>query len=260
MSLEKKTVLITRPQEQATEFTAELLARGATAVVIPMIRITDPDSWTRCDEALRNIASYHAVVFASANGVRKFCERGRSLGMEPASWTKVKFYAVGEKTAEELRRNLLPVEAVPESFSAQALSEVFQREALRGMKILLPKGNLGHEKLAETLTRFGAKVDAVVVYKNSPPESNVLEQVRQRILRDEFDVVTFASPSAAENFARAVSPVLLTRGKAKIAVIGPTTRAAVRRLGFPVDIEAEASTTRGLVDAIERYYDQCGHE
>ncbi len=254
MSLEGKTVLITRPQEQATEFAAELLRRGASAVVIPMIRITDPESWTACDAALRNIASYDLVIFTSVNSVRRFCERGRSCGMNPALWTKTRFYAVGEKTAEEMRRNMLAVEFVPESFSAQALATAFHREELQGLKVLLPKGNLGREELEDALTGLGANVDTVIVYRNVPPESNALEEVRQRILKAEFDVVTFASPSAAENFARAVSPVLLTSGKAKVAVIGPTTRAAVRRLGFPVDIEARTSTTTGFVEALERYY------
>ncbi len=254
MSLERKTVLITRPQEQATEFAAELVRRGATAVVIPLLRITDPDDWTQCDEALRNIASYDAVMFTSANSVRKFCERWRSTGVNPAFRTKTKCYAVGEKTADEVRRNGMDVEFVPEAFSAQALAAALQREVWTGKKVLLPKGNLGREELEETLTELGANVDAVVVYKNAPPESSVLEGLRQRVLKDEFDVITFMSPSAAVNFARVVSPALLARGKAKIAVIGPTTRSAVRHLGFPVDIEASNSTSAGLVEAIERYF------
>jgi uroporphyrinogen III methyltransferase/synthase len=254
MSLERKTILITRPHEQATEFAAELVRRGATAVVIPLLRITDPDDWTPCDRALREIASYDAVMFTSANSVRKFCERGRTTGMNPAFWMKTKCYAVGEKTADELRRNAIAVEFVPETFSAQSLAATLQREVWKCKNVLLPKGNLGREELEETLKHLGANVDVIVVYKNAPPESSVLEEVRQRVMKDEFDVVTFTSPSAAAHFARVVSPALLARGKAKIAVIGPTTRSAVRRLGFPVDIEARTSTSRGLVEAIEMYF------
>jgi uroporphyrinogen-III synthase len=258
MSLEGKTVLITRPHEQATELAAELVKRGATAVVIPMMDIREPESWTACDDALHAIASYDAVMFTSGNAVRKFYERSRIVGVDLASFNKVKLYAVGEKTAAELKRNMLAVEAVPDSFSAASLAALFGRDDVSGMKILFPKGNLAKEDLETKMRELGADVHAVVVYVNAPPPASALEELRQRTLRDEFDVVTFASPSAATNFARAVSPVLLLRGKAKVAVIGPTTRAAVRRLGFPVDIEARTSTSEGLVQAIDEYFSHSG--
>jgi uroporphyrinogen-III synthase len=77
-----------------------------------------------------------------------------------------------------------------------------------------------------------------------------------RVLNGEFDVLTFASPSAAANFAALCGPDDLAgvRRRAKIAVIGPTTADAVRNAGLPVDIIAGEATAAALVRGIEEYY------
>lgn len=254
MSLTNKTVLITRQAEQAVDLVAALVRRGATAVVIPMIRIIDPERWDACDEVLRSHASFDAVAFTSANAVRQFFERARALGVSKETWANKKLYTVGEQTANEILRRGMAVEPLPESYSARALVEVLQRKDVRGLRIVLPKGNLGKEDLMQALKEMGADVRPIEVYRNAPPERSAGEEVRRRVLKNEFDVITLFSPSAAEHFARAVQPALVSRGKAKIAVIGPTTRTAVRRMGFPVDIEAKTSTALGLVEAIEEYF------
>ncbi|MER3524113.1 MAG: hypothetical protein C4326_08610 [Ignavibacteria bacterium] len=254
MSLEKKTVLSTRQAEQAGDLVAELVKRGAVAVVIPMIRIIDPERWEACDDVLRSADSFDAVAFTSANAVRQFFERARALGVGSETWAKKKLYAVGEQTANEIQRRSLAVEPLPESYSAGALAAAMRQTDVRGLRIVLPKGNLGSEELTQALKEMGADVRPIEVYRNAPPEPSALEEVRQRVLKNEFDVITFFSPSAAKHFARAVQPALVNRGKAKIAVIGPTTRLAVRRMGFPVDIEAKTSTAVGLVEAIEEYF------
>jgi uroporphyrinogen III methyltransferase/synthase len=80
--------------------------------------------------------------------------------------------------------------------------------------------------------------------------------MKRRFLRKEFDVVTFASPSAVRNFRSAVHPDSfgIIRNHTKLAAIGPTTRAAAEELGFYVDIEAKEATSKGLVDAIAESY------
>jgi uroporphyrinogen-III synthase len=96
-----------------------------------------------------------------------------------------------------------------------------------------------------------------MVYRNTGPNEADAELVYNKLISGEIDVVTFASPSAAINFAR-----LFPRGKMammdkrlRTAVIGPTTEEAVRNLGMKVDIVARQSTVESLTDAIQSYYE-----
>ena len=125
-----------------------------------------------------------------------------------------------------------------------------------GERVLIPRGNIAREEVAESLRRAGAIVETVTVYVTSAPPGIAAGSFARRVLSGEFDVLTFASPSAAENFAALFRPEELAGvpDRAKIAVIGPTTADAVRRLGLPADIIARDSTGAGLIRSIEVFY------
>jgi uroporphyrinogen-III synthase len=162
---------------------------------------------------------------------------------------------VGKKTCQELEQRGLPVSYVPERFSAQSLSEHFSGPDVTGKRFLWPRGNLGRDELADALRERGALVDAVTVYTTTAVEDDTSETIMQQLADGEIDIITFASPSAAVQFAKFIPPGTLAqyRHRAKIAVIGPTTEKAVIELGFSADIVAQESTAKGLVDAIEKY-------
>ncbi|HXG00439.1 MAG TPA: uroporphyrinogen-III synthase [Bacteroidota bacterium] len=256
MELRGKTVLVTRRAEQADELRAELERHGARAVVIPMIRIVEPEQWRAFDDTARNAASFDAVIFTSTNAVEAFFRRLMELKADVSVWHAKRVYAVGEKTRGLLERYGFDVALVPESYSAEGLAAVVLKADVKGLKFLLPQGNLGRDVLPAALERSGARVCVVQVYRNVPPEDSVLTEVKQRVQGREFDVVTFASPSAVQNFARAVAPETLIETDTRVAVIGPTTAHEARRLGFAVDIEAQVATAQGLVEALKLYSDR----
>ncbi|MBX2992010.1 MAG: uroporphyrinogen-III synthase [Bacteroidetes bacterium] len=255
MSLHGKTILITRQREQSGEFVAEIEKRGGRAVVIPMIHISDPESWKECDEALDHLSAYHAIVFPSANGVEGFFRRVEQLGIDPPTLANTDIFPVGEKTAEEIEKRGLRVYHIPDEFSADGLIEYFRQQQVDGKRFLLVRGNLGKDDLRQELVHMGAEVDAVEVYSTDPPGEPARQELKQ-CLGGGCDVVTFASPSAARHFSSVISAVDFSRvsQKTQIAVIGPTTRDVVERLGFHVGIEAKESTSKGLVEAIDEYY------
>ncbi|MBI5471143.1 MAG: uroporphyrinogen-III synthase [Ignavibacteriae bacterium] len=256
MNLRGRTILVTRQQSQASELVACIEEHGGRAVVIPMIHISDPISWAACDKAQQELDAYDAIVFASVNAVRQFLGRLSANRIPISCLRSIDVYAVGDRTEAEAKGYGLDLKFVPNDFSAQALSSYLIEQEIRGKRFLIPKGNLGRDELASTLLSAGANVDSVDVYQNSPPNDEVMSELRQRFLKREFDIVTFASPSGANNFARAISPEMFIQiqNHIRIAVIGPTTREAVRELGFKVDIEAEKSTALGLVEAICKFF------
>jgi uroporphyrinogen-III synthase len=73
------------------------------------------------------------------------------------------------------------------------------------------------------------------------------------VARGEVDLVTFTSASTARSFFSQVEARTLG-GRTQAASIGPRTSAALRHLGVTPVVEAEESTTEGLVEAILRHY------
>jgi uroporphyrinogen-III synthase len=256
MSLEGKTILVTRPREQSRELVDEIQKRGGKAVVIPMIRILEPESWNLCDDAIAKLNEFDGIIFTSGNAVEKFLQRCELKGVFSRAFEGKEVYAVGERTAELLREYGIQVTFTPKEFSSAELQRWFKEERARGKRFIFPKGNLSKEDMPHYLRSLRATVDEVDVYKNYPPTQQTLEELNSRFLNREFDVVTFASPSAIKRFHQAVVPDLfgMIHKHSKLAVIGPTTRVAAAELGFTVDIEASEATSEGLVDAIERAF------
>jgi len=256
MSLEGKTILITRQREQSQELVEEIRQSGAMTVVIPMIRILDPESWAACDNAIAELPDYTGIIFTSGNAVERFLQRCELKDVFSPVFTSFEVYAVGERTKELLREYGIQATFTPEHYSAASLQDWFRPENTSGKRFLFPKGNLTREELPRHLRSLGALVDEVDVYRNSSPTAETLQEVSARFLHREFDVVTFASPSAVKHFHGAVIPNLfdLIRNHTKLAVIGSTTRYAAEQLGYTVDIETKVSTSKGLVEAIVQYY------
>jgi len=128
--------------------------------------------------------------------------------------------------------------------------------SISGKRVLIPRGTIALETVPEALRARGAIVETVTVYTTSPPEDAGAGSLAHRVLAGEFDVVTFASPSAAANFAAVFRPeeLAVVADHARIAAIGPTTAEAVRALGLPVHIVAREPTAAGFVGCIEEYY------
>jgi len=233
----------------------EIEKRGGTAVIVPMITITPPASWKECDEAIDKIGTFDAVVFTSANAVRAFYERAGRLNASRSKLAVPVTVAIGQSTARAIEERGIPVRLVPEKYSGASLAEALG-SSLSGKRVLLPRGNRAHDTVPDALRDSGATVVTTVVYATEKPGGLPAESLVRRVLSGEFDVLTFASPSAAEGFRSLFSPQDLSAvpEHAKIAVIGPTTADAVGACGLPVDIIARESTARGLVQAIDDYY------
>jgi uroporphyrinogen-III synthase len=255
VTLRNRKILVTRQQERSGEMVREIEIRGGNAVVVPMIATGPPGAWTECDAAIGRLGTYDVLLFTSVNAVESFAGRTRTLGIPPAVLARAPSVAVGEATAAALKGNGLPVIFVPEEFSGASLALALG-DSLAGKRVLLPRGNIARDTVPDALRQAGALVETVTVYETSAPEGIDRGSFVRRVVTGEFDVVTFASPSAAANFCALFRPEELRAAAdhARIAVIGPSTADAVRALGLDVDIIARESTARDLVRCIDEYY------
>jgi uroporphyrinogen III methyltransferase/synthase len=246
-----RTVLVTRPDQQAWGMAQQLEELGASAVVLPALEIAEPDDWTPVDAALGRLASYQWLVFTSANGVRFFLGRLLSSGRDLRALGGLKLAAIGPATAEGLSDWHLKADVVPEQFNSEGLVEAL-RELVRGQRVLLARANRGIELLRDELGRV-AEVEQVAVYSQRDvvlePGCPVLERLRS----GEFDFVTLTSSNTATVLLGALDEQArkqVLAGRVKLVTISPRTSDAVRALGLPVAAEAREYTTAGVIEAL----------
>jgi uroporphyrinogen-III synthase len=248
-SLKGMRVLVTRRPEQSSGLTQELRAQGATVIEVPLIAVAPPQDAAPLDGALHSIEAYDWLVFTSVNAVRAVADSLRGLG---AMSVYPPVASVGPSTSEGIREYLpgARIERMPQSdYRAEGLLAAFSDGEVYGKHFLLPVSDRARDVLADGLAARGGHVDRVVAYRTvAPPEAG---PVLARALAEGVDVVTFASPSAVENFAE-LAPA---RGVGvRAAVIGPVTEARARALGLEVVAVAEPATSEALARALAHVF------
>ena len=100
------------------------------------------------------------------------------------------------------RSDLIPAEYRAEAV-VRALSETVD---VRGLKVLLPRADIGREIIADELRKQGADVTEVVAYRTvvAEPEREGEPDIYRMLLDRRIDVVTFTSASAVRNFVKVV--------------------------------------------------------
>jgi uroporphyrinogen III methyltransferase / synthase len=248
-----RRVVVTRAQHQAEAFASKLRARGAEVVYLPTIAIADPPSYKDLDWAIQRLADglFSWVVFTSANGVEKFFTRLIARGRDCRAFGRTKVGAVGRATASSLLERGIRADLVPTGGTAQALIGAMGHGAGR---VLLPRTQGAPDEIMKMLGSQGWTPEGVVAYRTllGPKDNSETAAVRA----GHFDVLTFASPSAARNFVKLVAPpadvgVAPDSAPEKlVAVIGPVTEKEATKLGFRVDVVADEQTDEGLVSAL----------
>lgn len=249
-----KRVLVTRAAAQAGEFAGPLAARGAEAVLAPVIAIEPPDDPLPARRCIDELSAYAWVVFTSANGVDAFFERLAALDADARYIGNTKVAAIGVKTAQRLahfgvRPNLVPAEFISEEI-ARALIEAASPDD----RVLLYRAQEARDILPQMLADAGLAPTVVAAYRTVLIRDRHFHEKVERA-----DVLAFTSASTVRGYvaqfddaSRAVDAV---HGKV-VACIGPITADAAREAGLHVDLVSEAFTTDGLVDALEAHFAQ----
>jgi uroporphyrinogen-III synthase len=109
--------------------------------------------------------------------------------------------------------------------------------------------------LAAALRASGAEVVEVTAYHTGAAELRD-PVIWSRVRKGEVDVLTFASPSAFQNFADLIGGEGVRRRYAHVplAAIGPATAAAIRAAGLSVAIEAASASAAEFAAALAAYF------
>lgn len=243
-----KTILITRPKEQAVNLAAYLETHGFRTVLFPTIEIVP------VPHELPPVPKYAAIFFTSANGVTHFLEP--MLLKKPhalALLRQIPLYVVGKRTADALHQYDLAGESLPDTFSAAALAAALTPEQVAGKRFLIIAGNLSQHLLAEHIVTLGGACDECVVYETRKPEPAASSDIAAQLASGDIDCVAFTSPSTATNFFELLNLTALPE-RVRVAAIGDTTAKALKELGITPDIVPPEPMGEALGRAIAAYY------
>lgn len=228
-------VLVTRAAEDAGVLAQCLSRAGFEPVIVPLLE----RHW-QVEEvaAAARVEEIDLLLLTSATAVDVFAAAAGNVAVG-------RIATVGPATARRCDELGFKVDVVPDqATSANLLDEL---GAVKGLKVFYPKADLAPSTTANALRQRGAEVKEVIAYLNVAPRDYA------RHLREALptDITALMSGSAAERIAGALAPEEFGQ-LGHIAVIGPSTRQVVDKLGFKVAIMAHPHTVAGIVQAVQQ--------
>ena len=171
----------------------------------------------------------------------------------------VKLCAVGPSTAEQLARFGLKVDVMPSEYRAESLLQALaEKSDVSGLRVLLPRADIGREIVADELRKQGAEVTEVVAYRTvvAEPEREGGPDIYRMLLERRIDVVTFTSASAVRNFVRILGaePAVDLLRTTVVASIGPVTAEAAAHNNIQTTVMPAQYTVPALVEAIVEHF------
>jgi uroporphyrinogen III methyltransferase/synthase len=254
-----KRVLVTRPRDQAAEFVDLLESFGAEAIESPLVRIDPPEDDAPLDEACARLDAFDWIVFSSANAVDAFIRRLTASPLDVRALHGVRLCAVGSATAARLTALGLKVDLVPPEFRAEAVARAMAGVApISGLRVLLPRADIGRDVIADDLRTGGAVVTEVVAYRTVVVEAGHEgdPDIYRMLLESRLDVVTFTSASAVRHFVKifGLEPATDLLRTTVVAAIGPVTADVAKQYGINVAIVPAEATIPALTQAIVKYF------
>jgi len=224
-----------------------------------MIRMAPPEDWTPLDNAIDAVESADWIIFTSGNAVDQFMQRLYRGNRDVRALKGVKLCAVGPAAHDRLLHYGLTVDFMPPDFKADGVVAALDaHEKVAGKHFLLPRADVGRERLADALRVAGAEVTDVVAYRALPADLDPDRDpdLYRMLLDSSVDVVTFTSAASVRNFAGTfgVEQAADLLQQTAVAVCGPVTAEAATRLGIPVSIMPTEYTLDALVDSIAAHY------
>jgi len=251
-----KKVMITRPEEQASEIVELLSNIGAEVIEFPLIKIMPPYTWKYIDETIKKLKIYDWIIFTSVNGVKYFFQRFFKYFRDIREFEKVKICAIGETTEKMIKDYYLDVDLIPGKYTSESLVEVFSKmRSLKNKRFLLPRANIANEYLSNELRKFGAIVDEISVYRTLTVREYNNGYVKM-LKKGDIDIITFTSSPTVKSFISMAKKnnMLNILSSLEVVSIGPETTKTALENGFNVKAEAKIHNIKGEFNTIMDLY------
>ena len=245
---------------------AELVARqGGIPVAAPALREIplgdNPDARSFADGLMAG--HFDVVIFETGVGVR-YLVRSLQERLSPADWvaalSKTKVVARGPKPAAALREIGAAVDfQVPEPNTwHETLALLDAQLPVAGLRVAIQEYGKPVPELTDGLECRGALVTRVPVYRWAlPDDTDPLRTALAAIAERQIGAALFTAAQQVEHVLQVAAAAGIEGGvrtamaeHVVVGSIGPTTSAALRAHGLPVDIEPEHPKSGHLVAAV----------
>lgn len=265
--LKGRTIVITRPREQAAETVKAIEALGGKAYSFPTIEIARSVDTSIVKPFLEALANNKVdyVILMSVNGVKHLLDIIENLGVADEfkkNLKKTVMIAVGPKTAQELEKNGIHVDLIPEKYTSEGIRQCLQQRHAKDKTIFIPRTSEAPPELAEQLRRMGNHVDEIYVYQSQLPHNRPLTAKFIKDLKNKrVNAILFTSALGAKNFFEILKQILseeklkvLIQERTTIVAIGPTTAKSLREVGIKVDVMPEKHTLDEALNTLVNYW------
>lgn len=245
--LSGRRILVTRAEAQSRALVDALRARGAEAVVCPLVR-GEPAG---APSDVFDPADFDWLVVTSPGAVghlrRRLSERGGAVALPPA----LRVAVVGPGTADAVQAELgHATDLCPPEATGAGLARAFRQAGIaRGSRVLRVRGEQAADDVEATLRELGAVVQPWTIYRTVgvPPSATAVDLLR----RGGLDAVVFASGSAVRAYAAGFGEhgrqaTLLA------ACIGPVTARIAADHGWRRIVTAASPAAGALIAALAR--------
>ncbi len=200
-----KKILVTRPQHQAERLVRLITEAGAEAVRFPVLEIEAYPN-QQVDEMLSHLESYDQSIFISPNAVN-YALAAIELCNKLPQLQKQKIWAIGVATEKALHNSGIQNVLTPDNgcnseallstrgMQSDSLSDVAS-STVTNSNIIIFRGGVGRNLLADTLRERGGNVTCADVYIRKKPEVGVDDF---RWLEKGIDVIMITSGESLRN-------------------------------------------------------------
>ncbi len=252
-SLKNKIILITKEKENSSEFVSILESEGAKVFSFPTIKVIPVKDYSDLDGTLKCFNDFDYLILTSVNACKYFYNRIKALNVG-IDFNHVKVIATGKKTALRCRELGIPVDNMPDNFSAKGIISLLAEKEIKNKKVLIPSSVIARDELREGLENLGANVYAIQSYDVIQPNEKEFES-EIKILKEKIpDIFVFTSPSTFDNFQKIMNITDEYFNNKTLCAIGPTTATAIKQKGLNVDIVPTEFTLTQLAYEIINYF------
>lgn len=240
---ERQVVWLLRSRDEPDPYEDALSEKGLLARSIAVLAFERVNE-SALRSALERPKSYDGLIFTSPRAVEAFADAMSWLPSENVVWHAKPIFAVGPRTADELRNvGFAPIGE--ESGSGGTLANhILQRRFEKSLLFLC--GDRRRDELLDRLHEGRVSVDELCVYETKPMSRLDLTDYPTP------DWIVFFSPSGVEAMQSVTG---VDTADVRIVAIGPTTASALRQDGYQVDAVATEPSPTGVTSAILRALD-----
>ncbi|TKC15642.1 uroporphyrinogen-III synthase [Robertmurraya kyonggiensis] len=241
-TLRGKKVLVPRGKKNAKSFSTIVEELGGVPIEIPLLAFRPVEN-----QKIPSLHTYDWLIFTSNVTVETFF----SLVGTEDNIQLPKIAVIGEKTEQALLRRNVQVDFKPHEYVAESFVQEFSQFVKKGDKLLLPKGNLARDLIAQFFKDKGHIVDEMVIYETYFPEESK-EKLVQLLKSKELDVLPFTSPSTIDHFMSVVRELDLLEciEDCIVAAIGPVSKRRCEEHGLTVHVMPENYTSFEMLKAV----------